>query len=244
MSNGHKTQYTLEGNLDSDNPVVVFLHGWGGNLDSFSYFVGKIASSGCRTLNIAFAGHGESDSPDGAWGIADYCKPLLDLLNTLEINKISIVGHSFGGRAGIWLSANYPDLVDKLILVDSAGLKPRRGLRYKYKVWKYKRAKTRGKDTSKYGSADYKALPANIKDSFVKIVNEDLTSLLPKIKASTLIVWGTRDKDTPMYMAKKMLKEINGSGFAKLDGAGHWGYAERPGEFMAILKSFLANNKE
>jgi len=237
MPNGHKTQYTLNG--EKSAPVVVFLHGWGGNLDSFSYFAKNLALSGCRALNIAFAGHGESGPPDGAWGIADYCKPLLELLDTLNIKKISIVGHSFGGRAGIWLSANYPDLVEKLVLADSAGLKPKRGLRYKYKVRKYKRAKAKGKDTSKYGSADYQNLPDSIKASFVKIVNEDLTPLLPKITAPTLIVWGTKDKDTPMYMAKKLQKGIKDSRLVKLKGAGHWGYAERPEAFLPILKSFL-----
>jgi len=238
-SNNCNTQYVLYGGENADTPTVVFLHGWGGNLDSFSYFAKALAGAGYRTLNIAFAGHGGSAPPTGAWGIADYCKPLLELFEELNITKATLVGHSFGGRAGIWLSANYPDLLEKLVLVDSAGLKPKRGLRYRYKVWKYKRAKAKGKDTSGYGSTDYQNLPENIKASFVKIVNEDLTPLLPKITASTLIVWGTKDKDTPMYMAKRLQKGIKDSGLVRLEGAGHWGYAERAGEFLAILKSFL-----
>ncbi|MCL2370571.1 MAG: alpha/beta hydrolase [Firmicutes bacterium] len=238
-SNNHKTQYALSGEMDA--PTVIFLHGWGGSLDSFSYFADKLALTGYRTLNIAFAGHGESDPPTDVWGIADYCKPLLELIKSLDIQKATLVGHSFGGRAAIWIAANHPELVSNVVLVDSAGLKPKRGLRYKYKVWKYKRAKATGKDTSKYGSADYQNLPENIRASFVKIVNEDLTDLLPLITAPTLIVWGTADKDTPMYMAKKLVKDIKDSGLVKIEGGGHWAYAEQAGLFLSILKKFLNN---
>ena len=231
-----KTEYTQQG----EGRDVVFLHGWGGSLDSFAYFAKAAAGQGYRALNICFAGHGGSDPPDGIWGIADYCGRLIKLLGSLDITKATFVGHSFGGRAAIWLAANRPELVDKIVLVDSAGIPPKRGLRYTYKVWRYKKRKKRGADVSKFGSADYQKINCPYtRATFINIVNEDLSPFLPLIAAPALLVWGARDKDTPMYMAKKLLKGIKDSGLVKIERAGHWSYVDDPNKFLAVLFSFL-----
>ena len=86
-------------------------------------------------------------------------------------------------------------LVQKLILVDSAGIKPRFNLvkfakQKKYKFLKYLKSKNLiKKDLSNYGSADYKAVPDNIKPVFVRVVNEDLTPVLKNINCETLFIF-------------------------------------------------------
>ena len=233
-SDGRSLSYSCGG----EGKNVLFLHGWGGDLESFSYFAKGAAAAGYRAASIAFAGFGASDPPSGAWGIADYCKDVTELLDSLGMDKVSVVGHSFGGRAALYIAASFPERVDKLILTGCAGLKPKRGLRYRYRVWRYKRLKRKGKDTSKFGSADYKSVSGEMRASFIKIVNEDLTPLLKKIRIPALLVWGKGDKDTPLYMAKRLLKGIKGSGLVKLDG-GHYAYAEKPQEFLRILLHYL-----
>ena len=91
---------------------------------------------------------------------------------------------------------------------------------------------------NKFGSTEYKTLPSNLKQIFVNIVNEDLTYLLTKIKLKTLILWGKKDKDTPLYMAKILNKKIKNSSLKILD-AGHYSYLEEKEKFIYLTKSFL-----
>ena len=103
-------------------------------------------------------------------------------LDNFEIDNLILVGHSFGGRVAIkytfLFENNYNDF--KLCLVDSAGIKPRRGLNYYYKVYKYKFYKKffpSSKKLSKFGSSDYKKLSEIMKQTFLKVVNEDLSEV-------------------------------------------------------------------
>lgn len=229
-------EYKWQGDGDK---CVVFLHGWGGSLVSFGYFAKIVANKGCRVLNVSFSGHGASPPPDGAWGIADYVRPLVELMDSLGIGSATIIGHSFGGRAAIYMAANHPNRVDRLVLIDSAGILPKRGIGYKYRVWRYKRAKAKGKDLSSYGSDDYRALTPNIRESFVRVVNEDLEPTLGRINIPTLLVWGDKDKDTPLYMAKRLQRGIKDSGLVTIKGAGHYSYVDRADIFLGALLSFL-----
>jgi len=107
------------------------------------------------------------------------------------------MGHSFGGRVSILLGAR--GLPAKLILVDSAGIRPRRSLGYYLRVYSYKAAKAlfslpllRGHKERALAfwlrsnpSSDYKQAQGVMRQVFVKVVNEDLRRHLPKIKAPT-----------------------------------------------------------
>lgn len=73
-----------------------------------------------------------------------------------------------------------------------------------------------------------------------KVVNEDLTSELPKIKAPTLLVWGTADTATPVADAHKMEALIPDAGLVAFDGCGHYSFLDNPAGFKAVLKSFLS----
>ncbi|MCL2797604.1 MAG: alpha/beta hydrolase [Firmicutes bacterium] len=137
-----------------------------------------------------------------------------------------------------------PDLrIQKLILTDAAGVKPRRGLKYRIKVFWYKLKKRFGHAPKSAGSADYKALPEFMKPVFVRVVNTHLDRHLPKIQCPTLLVWGRNDRDTPLYMAKKMRRKIPGSGLVVLEDAGHYSFLDSPEEFYAILNAFIDSEK-
>ena len=72
-----------------------------------------------------------------------------------------------------------------------------------------------------------------------KVVNEDLTPLLPKIKAPTLLFWGNMDTATPLSDAKKMEKLIPDAGLVVAHGTGHFSFLENPGLFTAVMKNFF-----
>ena len=167
-----------------------------------------------------------------------------ELLKTENISKVSIVAHSFGGRVAIMFASKEPEHLDKLILVDSAGIKSRFNLFKQFKIWHYKFLKKLKKigiikrELSNYGSSDYKAMPKELKPVFNRIVTLDLTPNLKDIQSPTLIIWGRDDKDTPYYMAKKLNKNIKDSAIITFEG-GHFAYLDYAERFSIIVKEFV-----
>jgi Predicted hydrolases or acyltransferases (alpha/beta hydrolase superfamily) len=234
---------------------VVLLHGWGGQADSFLP-VFNYLSSKFEVYAIDFPGFYQSSVPEKPWGVEDYKDFVIKLFDALQIERANIVAHSFGGRVSIMLSALNPERVSKLVLVDSAGLIPKRGFKYYYKVYTFKLLKklyllfTPGtnkqekldKFYSKYGSKDYKE-SGKMRQTFTKVVNQDLREYLHSIKAPTLLVWGDQDQDTPLYFAKIMEKEIPDAGLVVFKGAGHFSYLDRLNDFNIIISKFFEGNE-
>jgi pimeloyl-ACP methyl ester carboxylesterase len=85
---------------------------------------------------------------------------------------------------------------------------------------------------------DYTATP-NLKETFLKIINEDLSGYLPKINQPTLIIWGENDKTTPLGDAKIMKEKIKNSKLVVLENAGHSCFLNKPKEFYDELIKFI-----
>ena len=230
---------------NSNQPTILLLHGWGGNLNSFRYLEKSLISQDFSVLTIDFPGFGGSDMPPETFTIQDYYKIISELLNAEKLSKVNVIGHSFGGRVAIMLAGLEPDKVNKLVLVDSAGIKPKFSIVKKFKILKYKilkNLKQKGfikRELDNYGSDDYKAMPQTLKPVFNNIVNTDLSDIAKSIIAPTLLIWGTADKDTPIYMAKKLNKFIKDSAIIKFEKCGHFCYLDRPQEFEKIVTNFF-----
>jgi pimeloyl-ACP methyl ester carboxylesterase len=79
-----------------------------------------------------------------------------------------------------------------------------------------------------------------MKKTFVRVVNQDLRDCLPKIKASTLLIWGELDTGaSALWMGKAMAKEIPDAGLVVFDGRGHFAYLEELPRFNKIVRNFL-----
>ena len=242
--NGIEVEY--EYNKVSDK-CIVFLHGFGGNLSNFSYFTKIFNNFGFSNLNINLTDFGFKNLPK-FFNIYSFADVVYNLIKSLKINIFSLVGHSFGGRISIILSSMYLG-VEKLILVDSAGIKPRFNLVTKFKILKYKLYKKLAIKNQKiknklnnFGSNDYKTLNENQKCIFNNVIKEDLSYLLKNIKNKTLIIFGKKDKETPIYMAKKLNKNIQNSKLIILN-AGHYSYLDETQKFINLLKKFLGGNE-
>lgn len=211
--------------------AVVLLHGWGGDMRSMSDLYAYLTRCGICAVNMSIP----YEVPD-SWGIYDYALYIQSLLRYADIGTDALLcGHSFGGRIAMILAARGE--CKKLLLVDSAGLKPRYSIKKQWKIYRYKSCVSRGKDVSAFGSDDYKALSAPQRKVFNRIVNTHLNNLLPLIQIPTRIVWGKRDKDTPLYMAKQLKRGIKGSTLTVLEG-GHFSYIDSSDEFKSILLTF------
>lgn len=235
-ANGININYDkFEGTAIGD-PLLI-LHGWGASIETMRGIFNFIKSLNRTVYMLDFPGFGKSSIPTPDWGIYEYATCVKVFMSELEINKPIIIGHSFGGRVGIILASE--GLPSKLILVDSAGVKPKFSFNKSLKIFGYKFKKIFGLKRDDCGSADYKALPLEMRSVFVKVVNTHLNKLLEKIKIPTLIIWGESDGETPMYMAKKLNKKIEDSGLAVLKNCGHYCFAESYGSFCLIVKAFI-----
>ena len=219
-----------------DGINVVFLHGWGGNASAF-LFVAERLKSFCRSIVVDFNGFGDTPEPDRPYSVGDYAGEVLSLLEKEGVKKAIIVGHSFGGRVALEIAGKFPDAVSGLVLVDSAGLKPRRKPSYYVKILLHKFLKKLG-FRGLQGSRDYRVLSFIMKETFKKVVSYDQTYLLENINTPTLILWGKNDKETPLYMANKLEKKIKDSKLILLEG-GHYAYVEDLANFVKILSAFV-----
>ncbi len=225
-------------------PTIVLLHGWGGNYQSLLPIYS--AFDDYNILSLDFCGFGQSDKPTADFTIFSYCEIVASLLKYLNLTNVILVGHSFGGRVALILSETNKDIVKKLILIDSAGLKPRFSAKKTFKVFRYKVNKKlvahnlrNAKCLEKYGSADYKKLSADEKKVFSRVIGQDLSDFAKKIEQETLILWGEKDKDTPLYMAKKLHKYIKSSKLFVIKSAGHFSYLDNKQAVINIIKEFL-----
>lgn len=235
--------YRIRVNKNRDN-FVLLLHGWGGSLDSFKATEDFLIKNSYSTLNIDFPGFGKSDLPKQDFTLKDYKNIVEKILENENINSVAVVAHSFGGRVAIML-AEETNLVNKLVLVDSAGVKPKFSLKKWFKVKNYKfkkflnnKLKTKF-DLSKYGSEDYKAMPKELKGVFNNVVNLDLSPALKNIKCPTLLIWGDKDKSTPLYMAKKIKNKVDDCELIVFKNCGHFSYLEKFNDFCLIINKFL-----
>lgn len=230
------------------------MHGWGCEHSTVKS-IATILEPGMRVFNIDLPGHGKSMEPLEIWGVEKYTSLIEKFIRMHDLKDVTLIGHSFGGRIGILLSSRN-DYVRKLVLVDAAGVKPKRPLKYYLKVYSFKTLKhllplilgkeKGGKLIDKYrgksGSADYRNASPVMRGILSKCVNEDLKHVMPLIKAPTLLIWGSNDTATPLSDAKTMEKLIPDAGLVSLDGCGHYSFLDNPLGFKAVMREFFKSD--
>lgn len=238
-----------------DAPKVLLMHGWGCQHSTLAS-IQKQLEGKLHVYNIDFPGFGNSTEPSSVWGIEEYTRFTEKFIDAMGGDIHILLGHSFGGRVGILLSSRNPD-IQKLVLVDAAGVKPKRTLKYYFKVYSYKaskriyklllgakKAEARiEKLRAKRGSSDYASASNTMRMILSKVVNEDLKQVMPRIKASTLLIWGEKDTATPLNDAKIMEKLIPDAGLVSFDGCGHYSFLDNPIGFRAVIAEFLLKDK-
>lgn len=231
---------------------VLILHGWGANIQTMLAIHNHIKDR-FKVYTLDLPGFGESDEPKEVWSSFDYASFVKKFMDKMKIKEVILIGHSHGGRVSIVLSNKYPDLVKQMVLIDSAGIIPKRKLKYYFKVYSFKALKQaynllffyKDKNTrlekfyKKFGSTDYRDSDGIMRNIMVTVINDDLEPLLEDIKAQTLLVWGKDDEDTPVYMGEIMERKIKGSGLVVLENAGHFSYIDQFQRFKLIIDSFL-----
>ncbi len=234
---------------------IVLMHGWGCEIKTFALLENFLAPH-FKVFNIDFPGFGKSQEPPTPWGTADYEAWFKSFLKEKNIENPILIGHSFGGRIAIRTAKDTP--IRKMILIGSAGVKPSRSFGYYAKVYSFKTMRFFaelpgiyqwfGKDfieerRRSAGSSDYQQASEVMRGTLSKVVNEDLKSFMPSIKASTLLIYGENDTATPVKDAKIMEKLIPDAGLVVVKNAAHYVFLEQSGQVHAIIDSFLQKEK-
>ncbi len=240
--------------IGEGNPVVL-LHGWLADLETMRPIANNL-SKNFKVYLVDVVGFGKSDLPEHPLNTNDFGDFLKEFLNTLKIKNPILIGHSNGGRTIINAVGRKVVKPRKVILIDSAGLKPKRKLGYYLKVGFYKTGKFllnllpntkkikafKEKLRNKVGSSDYKSSSNVLKETMKLILNEDLSKLLPNINVPTLLFWGTLDNATPISDGRKMAKLIPDSGLIEYPGSSHFSYLENINNFNTVVNEFLKND--
>jgi pimeloyl-ACP methyl ester carboxylesterase len=236
--------YYVAGKENSATPYVI-LHGWGSQ-SSHLFQSMSLLSQNSRVIFFDLPGFGESQIPPKLWGLHEYADFISACLQTLNLTKTIVVGHSFGGSIALLLAVEYPRLVESLILIDSAGVRVlsrrkqimrtiagfvspvfRLGFMQPTRQWIYK----------KIGSEDYLTLPL-MRETYKKVISENITSLLSGVKQKTFLIWGEEDTSTPIANAVIMKQLIQKATLSVIPHAGHFCFLDQPVEFKRILQSY------
>lgn len=244
---GLRTHYVALG----EGAPILLLHGWGTRLESLTPIVEHLARRR-KVFALDFPGFGASEFPPQDWSVGDYSSWVARFLDQFGLEKLDLLGHSFGGRVAIKFSAACPERVGSLILIDSAGVRqyettPRFrlfqagarlgkpvlnllpiGLRKRVQ-WRLYRAA---------GSTDY-LTAGRLKGTYAKVIAEDLEPLLPQVRARTLLIWGEDDNATPLADAQVMAAHIPDNRLIIIQNAGHYPFLDQPGRVLAALDEFF-----
>jgi pyruvate dehydrogenase E2 component (dihydrolipoamide acetyltransferase) len=255
---GNTIHYLVAGPIDA--PHVVFVHGLGGSLTTWSLNL-SVCAEQFRICALDLIGAGNSDKADTDYSIptlASFLAQFLDALGS-EWQRVSIIGHSLGGAIALAFAGSYPQRVERLVLVDSAGL----GAEINHMVLALMRAEPTHEHLRSELSlffarpglvqqalvdqlyqqrtqpGAHKALVATANAAFAEGKQQnDLRNTLASLLAPVLVVWGDADAIIPVAHAQEV-SHAPRHRIEILAGSGHCPHIEQADEFNRLVLSFL-----
>ncbi len=226
--------------------AIVFLHGW---RSSSAVWLPVLPSfQQLKIYAFDLPGFGKSQTPPDTFDFDDYVELVHDAMVALGIQSCVLVGHSFGGRIAIALSSRYPETVRRLVLAGASGIRMHAGITRAFAAVAHLfkplfsvpgLSAVRTQLYRLIGADDYLATP-RLRKVFVRVVQYDVRALLPKVLAPTLIIWGKKDTQTPLWAGKLMQQEIPDARLVVFARSGHMSFVEQPKEFSSAVLDFIA----
>ncbi len=259
------TRYWQAG--DSGNPVIL-LHGGGGYIELWKHNILELAKHH-RIYAFDMVGAGRSDKPDADYTFDFMAQFTRDFMQALGIPKASLIGTSAGGGVALTLTLNFPELVDRLILVGSAGLG--KEISFLLRITTLPGLGKLFSSPSKSGIAmlckhavyNSELITDQIVQEFYQMATlpgaaeatlnlgrsnfniwgqfcEPNAGRLQTIAAPTLIIWGRQDPMVPVAQAENATKIIPNARLEIIEECGHWSPIEHPQEFNQLVLEFLS----
>lgn len=237
--------------LGNGKKSILILPGWGETRPTFSKIINYFKDN-YTVYIVDYPGFGNSPFPNKDMTIYDYAILIKNFLIDLNIKNPILIAHSFGGRIATILTTILEVKIDKMLLMDIAGIKPKKTIKQwiREKIYKLKKKliqcfckkhkEKRLKNLrNKYGSTDYNNLPQNMLTTFRNIVGEDLKYYFKDIKSEVLLLWGAKDMDTPLKDAYYINKQIKDSHLIIFKEGDHFTYLQYNDAINAIIEEFI-----
>ena len=224
---------------------VFILHGWSYSTEKWQPFINLLKQKGAEVNILKIPGL--TEDLNHVWTIEDYVSWLK---KTIESNKVILIGHSNGGRIALNFAIKYPQNIEKLILMDSAGIF-RNDLAIRAKRMIFKSITKVGKKLTSsqrlknilykiVGESDYKNATPIMKQAMVNLINSDKLLNLDGVAVPTLIIWGREDKTTPLSDGILMNKLIKNSRLEIIENARHSPMFTHPNQVAETITNNLA----
>lgn len=259
------TRYWQAGN--SGNKVIL-LHGGGGYIELWKHNISELAKQH-HVYAFDMVGAGRSDKLDADYTFDFMAQFTRDYMKALDISKASLIGTSAGGGVALTLTLNFPELVDRLILVGSAGLG--KDINFLLRLTTLPGLGKLFSSPSKSGVAmlckqavyDSKLISDEIVEEFYQMATlpgaaeatlnvgrsnfniwgqfyQPIVERLQTIAAPTLIIWGREDPMVPVTHAENAAKAIRNARLEIIEECGHWSSIEYPQKFNQLVLEFLS----
>lgn len=219
---------------------LVFLHGYLSCKESF-YPQIEYFSKFYRVTAFDFPGFGQSDPIRTPYSVGDYADWTAEYLKELNVVRPYVIAHSFGGRVAVKCLSR-GDVFEKAVLCGCAGIVPQRTLNYRARVCAYRAVKKVAPRFAerRFGSAEYRTLSPVMRESYKKIVNEDLREDAKRIARPVLFLNGDKDEETPLSSIRVYLSCIEGSRLTVMKNCGHFAHLDKPLAFNLAVEEFFS----
>ncbi len=233
---------------------LVFLHSVEGNLGWLS---AHRALADRRTVYApTHPGFGLSERPEWLETMTDLARFYLWFLQEQKLEKVTLAGHFLGGWLAAEMAVMCPHVIDRLILIDAAGVKPRQS--EILDIFLYGASETRKLSFADASQApEYAALfgrERSPEEREVEIQNQEMSArlawkpymfspslpfLLPRLEMPTLLIWGREDRIVPLEVGELYQQAIPRARLEVIDRCGHLPHVEKPAEFSQLVLKFL-----
>ena len=254
---GFEISYLVGGDEDTMDPVL-YLHGLGGagKWEACHMALGTTA----LTYLPQLPGWREGEAPESLPSVKDSARLAVDLMDALELDKATLVGHSIGAWIALWVAAQNPTRIDRMILANPLGLD----------VPSSSSPNLADLDEETFATAVFAKLgmvataqPEGFGAAWENVrrgpeferqwkgrglvaglvkgrgADPDLMQTLPAIRADTLLVWGRNDGRAPLKHGEALRAALPNSRLDVIDGCGHLPMTEKPETFNRMVRDFL-----
>lgn len=235
--------------IGKGKPFLI-LHGWGSRYDRWQKVGELLSKKDLKVIIPDLPGFGESQGLIIPWGLDDYVEWVFEFSNLLpELkNGFYLLGNSFGGSVAAKFSIKYTQKVEKLFLVAAACIrkttfkkifleKISKIIKIFYFLPFYNLAK-KAFYKLVIGSSDYLRVNGVMKETYLKVISDDLSEKLPFLRVPTVIIWGDKDESTPLYQAKIVNRKIQDSKLIIITGGDHYLQQKMP---EVLVRKILEN---
>lgn len=248
-----------DGKLNPDRETLVFLQGWGTSISIYPKLLEQMAQF-VPVVAADFPGFGETAEPDRPWGVGEFADFVIELIRTLGLKKVILMGHSHGGRVTIEIASRQglPFTITRMILMDAAGVLPKKTAKQKLRQRQYKICRwilemplcrvlypdALENLRRSHGSADYLNASPMMRQTLVRCVNTDMTPKMPSVHVPALLLWGEKDTATPLSDGETMERLLPDAALVKVPGAGHFCFVDSWPLVSRVLASYLGTEEK